>query len=68
MSFTVTIENDTIKLPTGIHFPNGTRARLEPLIEKGPIQEDDPMYRLSELAVPGEPMTDREMDAAIYGI
>ena len=68
MSITVTIENDTIKLPNGVHFPNGTRARLEPLIEKGPIREDDPIYRLFEIAVHGEPMTDREMDAAIYGI
>lgn len=112
MSITVTVTNDAIKLPEGVHLPDGTivriqvvkptnvpltpptktfgeryrkyigilkdgptdlaenhdRARLESLIEKGPIQEDDPLYRLSEIAVPGKPMTDREMDAAIYGV
>jgi len=29
MSITVTVEQDTIKLPDGIHVPDGTRVRLE---------------------------------------
>ena len=29
MSITATVEQDTIKLPDGIHVPDGTRVRLE---------------------------------------
>lgn len=68
MSFTAVIENDTIKLPQGLHFPNGTAVRIEPLEKKEPISETDPIYRLHEIAVSGEPLTDRDMDAAIYGV
>lgn len=68
MSFTAIIENDTIKLPSGLHFPNGTAVRVDPIIQKGPIQEDDPIYRLHEIAEPCGAMTDREMDALIYGV
>jgi hypothetical protein len=28
MSITVTIQNDTIKLPPGVHVPDGTTARI----------------------------------------
>jgi hypothetical protein len=28
MSITVTVENDMIKLPPGIHVPDGTTARI----------------------------------------
>ncbi len=112
MSIIATVMNNMIKLPEGVHLPDGTRVRIEvvqptnipltpptktfgeryrdytgilkdgptdlaanhghtrmePLIEKGAIQENDPMYRLSELAVPGEPMTNREIDATIYTV
>ena len=30
MSFTATVENDTIKLPPGVHLPDGTEVRIEP--------------------------------------
>jgi hypothetical protein len=30
MSFTATVENDTIKLPPGIHLPDGTEVTVEP--------------------------------------
>jgi hypothetical protein len=30
MSFTATVENDTIKLPHGVHLPDGTEVRIEP--------------------------------------
>ena len=28
MSITATVENDTIKLPPGVHFPDGTKAHI----------------------------------------
>jgi hypothetical protein len=28
MSITATVENDTIKLPPGVHVPDGSRARI----------------------------------------
>lgn len=31
MSFTATIENDIIKLPPGLHLPDGTAVSVEPL-------------------------------------
>ena len=30
MSFTATVENDTIKLPPGVHLPDGTEVTVEP--------------------------------------
>lgn len=30
MSFTATVENDTIKLPVGVHLPDGTEVTVEP--------------------------------------
>lgn len=36
MSITATVENDTIKLPEGVHLPNGTQVRVEPVEETGP--------------------------------
>ena len=29
MSITATVENDIIKLPPGVHLPDGTRGRIE---------------------------------------
>jgi hypothetical protein len=29
MSITATVENDTIKLPSGVHIPDGTKVRVE---------------------------------------
>jgi hypothetical protein len=31
MSITATVENNTIKLPPGVHLPDGTPVRVEPL-------------------------------------
>ena len=36
MSITATVENDTIKLPAGVHLPDGTAVRVEPLVEPTP--------------------------------
>jgi len=30
MSITATVENDTIKLPPGVHLPDGTEVSIEP--------------------------------------
>ena len=30
MSFTATVQNDTIKLPPGVHLPDGTKVSVEP--------------------------------------
>ncbi len=30
VSFTATVENDTIKLPVGVHLPDGTEVTIEP--------------------------------------
>jgi hypothetical protein len=30
MSFTATVENDTFKLPPGVHLPDGTKVTVEP--------------------------------------
>ena len=30
MSITATVENDTIKLPPGMHLPDGTEVSIEP--------------------------------------
>ena len=29
MSITATVENDTIKLPNGVHLPDGTTVKIE---------------------------------------
>lgn len=38
MSITATVENDTIKLPEGVHLPDGTAVRVEPITAQ--IAED----------------------------
>ena len=35
MSFTATVENDTIKLPPGVHLPDGTKVSIEPEAARG---------------------------------
>lgn len=39
MSFTATVENDTIKLPPGMHLPNGTRVIIVPPGQPIPAEE-----------------------------
>ena len=36
MSITATVQNDTIKLPVGIHLPDGTKVRVEPVAKAAP--------------------------------
>ena len=34
MSFTATVENNTIKLPPGVHLPDGTKVTIEAAVPK----------------------------------
>ena len=36
MSFTATVENDTIKLPPGMHLPDGTEVIVQPTDNPSP--------------------------------
>lgn len=42
-------------------------ARIVPLKGEQPIAEDDPIFRLDELAEPIGPLTNAEMDRLVYG-
>ncbi len=33
MSITATVENNMIKLPVGVHLPDGTQVRVEPVTQ-----------------------------------
>jgi prevent-host-death family protein len=49
-------------------YRNKPLARIVPLKEERLLSEDDPIYRLYELAEPiGAPLTNEEMDKLIYG-
>ena len=51
MSFTVTVENDTIKLPSGVHLPDGTEVTIEPK-----------QAALKEAETGGKPLRHRDLD------
>jgi prevent-host-death family protein len=42
-------------------------ARIVPLRPEADLSSDDPVFRLHELAEPLGPLTNAEMDEAIYG-
>lgn len=44
MSITATVENDTIRLPEGLHIPDGTQVVIEN-IERSAGSEDDSLSR-----------------------
>jgi hypothetical protein len=68
MSITAIVENGMIKLPAGVFLPDGTRVEIAapdlPVLAPG---ADDPLYHLAELAEPMGPLTNEDIDAAIYG-
>lgn len=41
-------------------------ARLEPILDEQ-VSDDDPIYSLTRLAVPGESLTNEEIDKIVYG-
>jgi prevent-host-death family protein len=48
-------------------YRNRPLARIVPLHAELEITEDDPIFRLHELAEPVGPLTNAQIDAAIYG-
>jgi prevent-host-death family protein len=49
-------------------YRNKPLARIVPLKDEQLLSEDDPLYRMYELAEPiGVPLTNEEMDKLIYG-
>jgi antitoxin (DNA-binding transcriptional repressor) of toxin-antitoxin stability system len=48
-------------------YRNKPLARIVPLTPVADISADDPVFRLHELAEPMGPLTNAEIDAAIYG-
>ena len=44
MSITATVENDTIRLPEGLHLPDGTQVVIE-TIDRSAESEDDSLSR-----------------------
>ena len=48
-------------------YRNKPLARIVPLREEQDVAEDDPIFRLHELAEPIGPLTNSEIDALVYG-
>ena len=48
-------------------YRNKPLARIVPFKTPEEVSADDPIFRLHELAEPMGPLTNTEMDAAIYG-
>jgi prevent-host-death family protein len=48
-------------------YRNKPLARIVPLAEQTSIREDDPIFRLHELAEPVGPLTNVEIDQLAYG-
>jgi len=48
-------------------YRNKPLARIVPLQELTSIPEDDPIFRLDELAEPIGPLTNAEIDNLVYG-
>jgi len=48
-------------------YRNRPLARIVPLQAEPEIAENDPIFRLHELAEPIGPLTNAQIDAAVYG-
>jgi prevent-host-death family protein len=48
-------------------YRNKPLARIVPLKEDESVREDDPIFRLDELAEPIGPLTNAQIDALVYG-
>lgn len=46
MTFIATVQNDTIKLPPGVHLPDGTQVTVEPGAAKA--KQDGPRKTMAE--------------------
>lgn len=66
------IKNGVVVLDGPTQLPEGTAVRVEPVangrLEAGPETEDDPIFRMSELAVEtGIPDLATNLDHYLYG-
>ncbi len=50
MSITATVENDTIRLPQGLHIPDGTQVLIETIEHSGEARVDSLARCLSAFA------------------
>jgi prevent-host-death family protein len=48
-------------------YRNKPLARIVPLRSPAELSADDPVFRLHELAEPMGPLTNADIDAAVYG-
>ena len=48
-------------------YRNKPLARIVPVVPERDNPQDDPIFRLYEIAEPIGPLTNKEIDAAIYG-
>ena len=53
--------------PLTLTYRNRPLARIVPIDSATAPSADDPIFRLHELAEPIGPMTNREIDRAVYG-
>lgn len=71
MIYRGTVENGVVVLENGTLLPEGTRVRVEPLGKDenvGRAGEDDPVFRMSDLAVDtGLPDLASNVDHYLYG-
>jgi hypothetical protein len=65
MSITAIVQNDTIKLPPGVHLPDGTKVRVEP----EPATDGNALEWMKEFAgtVEGPPDLATEHDHYAHG-
>lgn len=65
MSITATVENDTIKLPAGVHLPDGTKVS----IETQPSVKEDSKWMLEFAGIADDMPADlaRNLDHYIHG-
>lgn len=75
MVYQGTVQNGVVVFANGIHLPDGTSVRIEPVIVQVPEQpmktddsELDPIFRMGELAVDtGIPDLAINIDHYLYG-
>ena len=68
MSITAIVEKGIIRLPDGVHLPDGTQVKIDaPDLPPRAPGVDDPLYHLADLAEPMGRLTNKDIDAAVYG-
>lgn len=68
MTYGGRVKSGVVVLDEGVALPEGTVVRVEPVKTAVEAGEDDPVYRIAELAVPtGIPDLARNIDHYLYG-